>query len=187
MIRKILFCLIMTAGSLMPAVTAAKTAPKPESPMARLARLDDAAAAEVAKETLAPNEINMIKYRRALMGRPGVQFYVVFFNHFGQPVDYFVTQGKCTSSKKRLIRPWKYTEGQQGTHGKYNEPTYAQFVTPSSGLDGTFGASDPYIYCRTVDGKYKQWNGHVLISDAPLEVHIKPIVIDASGKIQAQQ
>ena len=62
---------------------------------------------------------------------------------------------------------------------------------PARSEDGTHGKSDEYIYCKTVDGKYKQWNGDRYISNAPIELTIKPLVIDVvqpgESGIQSQQ
>lgn len=144
------------------------------------------AAARVAEATLEPNEINTIFWRNELMGKPGLQFYVIFFNNTGQPVDYFVTKGKCSSSNKRLTKPWHYERGQTGVNKDYNY-VEGDFVLPSSGIDGTHGHSDTYVFCKTVDGKYKQWNGRYYLSDVPIELIIKPLVIDLSGRNQQQQ
>jgi hypothetical protein len=143
------------------------------------------AAARVAEATLVPHEINTIAWRRDLMGKPGLQFYVIFFNNTGQPIDYFVTQGKCSSSNKRLTKPWHYEHGQTGVNK--DGDVYGDFVLPASDIDGTHGRSDTYVFCKTVDGKYKQWNGRYYLSDAPIELTIKPLVIDTSGRNQQQQ
>ncbi|MDP2593993.1 MAG: hypothetical protein Q8P36_01490 [bacterium] len=133
-----------------------------------------------ASNTIEPHEINNIERRRTLMGKPGLVQYVVFMSKSGQPIEYFVADGKCTSSDKRL------TPGERlvrGDGGEWN----ADFVMKSASEDGTYGHSSPYIYCKTVDGKYKQWNGQYYASDYPIELTIKPIVIDTSGRNQQQQ
>jgi len=155
----------------------------PPKDMAKEAR---EAAARVAEATLVPHEINTIVWRRDLMGKPGLQFYVIFFNRTGQPIDYFVTQGKCTSSSKRLTKPWKFSRGQTGVDGD-GHAVYGDFVLPAADIDGTHGHSDSYVYCRTVDGKSKQWNGRYYLSDVPIELTIKPLVVDVGGRNQKQQ
>lgn len=144
------------------------------------------AATRAAEATLVPHEINMILWRRELMGKPGLQFYVIFFNSTGQPIDYFVTQGKCSSSNKRLTKPWQYESGQTGVDSD-GHAVYGDFVLPASDIDGTYGHSDTYVFCKTIDGKYKQWNGRYYLSDVPIELTIKPLVIDTSGRNQQQQ
>jgi len=152
----------------------------------RLATEADSAMQRAASGVLEPHEMRMIEYRRALMGQPGLQFYVVFFNKMGQPIDYFVTDGKCTSSGKRLLQSWKFQEGQTGVNGD-GAAVYGDFVLPAAALDGTYGGSDNYIYCKTADGKYKQWNGLYYASDAPIELTIKPLISDSGGAVQGQQ
>ena len=146
--------------------------PKREpKPVDRLAQLAQEAAQEAAAATIDPWEIKMIEYRRGVMGRPGLQMYVAFLNAAGQPIEYFVTNGKCSSSNKRLTNGTDLVKGDKGTR-------WGTFAVPAAGEDGTHGPSDEYIYCRTVDDKYKQWNGEYLMMDAPFELYIKPLVID---------
>lgn len=152
----------------------------------RLEKLARAAAERAANSALDDSEIKTISYRRELMSRPGLQFYVIFFNDMGQPMDYFVTSGKCSSANKRLTQSWKFVDGQTGKDSDGNS-VYGDFDVPTASEDGTFGKSDEYVYCKTVDGKYKQWNGRYYISDAPIELTIKSFVVDLSGKNQQQQ
>lgn len=140
----------------------------------------EAAAQAAAAGTVEPNEINNIKRRRLLNGKPGVQQYVVFLSKSGQPIDYFVVKGKCTSSTKRLTPEERLVHGDRGK-------AFGDFVMKAPGEDGTFGSSSPYIYCFTVDGKYKQWSGRYYASDYPIELTIKPLIIDVSGRNQSQQ
>ncbi len=157
---------------------------QPPTPVDRLAELAKKAAREAAEMTVDPHEITMIEYRRDLMGQARLQLYVIFMNDMGQPVDYFVTSGKCTSSNKRLTDGTKIVSGDRGSYR-------GNFDVPAASEDGTHGESDEYIYCRSADGKYKQWNGDYYVSDYPIELTIKPLVInsiigDKSG-IQSQQ
>lgn len=157
----------------------------PLTPQQKLEQRAAEAAERSASDALADNEIRMIAYRRQLMGTPGLQLYVVFLNDMGQPIEYFVTAGKCTSSNKRLSPGWEFQEDQVGIDGD-GHAVHGDFVLPRAVEDGTHGASDPYVYCRTADGKYKQWNGQYYISDAPIELTIKPLIVDRSGRTQQQ-
>lgn len=158
--------------------------PAPPKPVDRLAQKAAIAAEEAAQQTLQAWEIENIEKRRVLMGQPGLILYVVFFNDTGQPVDYFVANGKCTSSNKRLTRSQEFVRGDGGEY-------YRDFVMEAAGEDGTHGSSDDYIYCFTTDGKYKQWNGDYYASNYPIELTIKPLVIDVrkpgQSGIQSQQ
>jgi len=158
----------------------------PTTPVDRLAEIAEQAAQEAAAQTTDPHEIKMIEYKRELMGKPGLQMYIVFLNDMGQPIDYFMTQGKCSSSNKRLTKSWKFNRGQTGIDGD-GHAVQGDFVFPVSDIDGTHGRSDTYVFCKTVDGKYKQWNGRYYLSDAPIELTIKPLVVDVSGRNQQQQ
>jgi len=156
--------------------TVAANAQKKESAIERNERLANEAGQRAARNTVEPNEIEMIKYRRILNGKPGAKQYVVLLSKGGQPIDYFVADGKCTSSHKRLTP----------THRLVDKGPNALVVKAPS-EDGTFGSSASYIYCKTADGKYKDWNGNYYVSDAPIELTIKPLVIDLSGRNQQQQ
>lgn len=154
----------------------------PPTPVDKLAKVAQEAAREAAAATTDPQEIKGIERRRRLMGKPGLQMYVVFLNDMGQPVDYFVSTGKCSSANKRLTPDYDVVEGDRGSY-------YGYFDVPARSEDGTFGSSDEYVYCKTVDGKYKQWNGDYYLSDAPVELTIKPLVVDVKPLgtgIQAQ-
>ncbi|MEY4723581.1 MAG: hypothetical protein RLZZ324_1094 [Candidatus Parcubacteria bacterium] len=160
-------------------LTACNEAPAkaaPEDPVEKLERKAQEAGERAARETVEPNEIEMIAYRRKLMGKSGLQMYVVLLSRSGQPIDYFVTKGKCTSSKKRLTPTHKLVDSGPNS-----------VVVKAAAEDGTHGTSGEYIYCRTADGKYKQWNGRYYASDSPIELTIKPLVLDMSGKNQHQQ
>ncbi len=148
---------------------------EPPQPVDRLAAIAQQAAQEAAAQTSDPQEIKMIEWRRELMGKPGLQMYVIFINDIGQPIDYFTTKSKCTSSNKRLTNATALVKGDRGSYS-------GLFDVPAASEDGTYGQSDEYIYCRTVDGKYKQWNGDYYISDRPIELTIKPLVVNIVTK-----
>ena len=148
-------------------------------PIDRLEELARTAALEAQAATITPHEIEMIEFRGTLMGKPGLQLHVVLFGDFGQPIDYFVTDGKCTSSKKTLVRKQKQVRIDKGS---YTGTT----VLPSPSADGTYGSSAPYIYCFTVADVYKQWNGEYYISDRPIELTITPLVFERGTHTKAQ-
>ncbi len=175
--RKILACLSCIALTVGIVACGGK---EPPTPVDRLAQLAEQAAREAAELTTDPHEIKMIEYKRNLMGKPGLQMYVVFLNDMGQPIDYFVVEGKCSSSNKRLTDPTRIVQGDRGSYT-------GAFDVPGPSEDGTYGESDEYIYCKTVDGKYKQWNGDYLMSDKPFELTIKPLVVQFGSGIQRQQ
>lgn len=177
---------MITSTFLLCCLTGGVFAKDPPRAQQRLETKAHEAAERAATQTLTPHEINMIEYRRTLMGKPGLQLYVIFLNDVGQPVEYFVTNGKCTSSNKRLTRSWRFERGQTGVDKDGNR-VIGDFVMNAPDLDGTHGSSDDYVFCKTADGKYKQWNGKYYISDAPIELTIKPVIIDKTVRNQQQQ
>lgn len=166
--------LALVGAGLCGSAAHAQQAQKPD-PIAALQKQAEDAGQRAAAETLEPNEINSIRDRRKVMGQAGLQMYVVLLSRSGQPIDYFVTDGKCISSQKRL------TAGH-----KLIDPGANALVVKAPSEDGTYGTSEPYIYCFTVDGKYKQWNGRYYASTSPIELTIKPLVVNIGDAIQSQ-
>lgn len=107
-------------------------------------------------------EQDNILRRSQLVAQPDLVGYVVLLN-FGQPVAYYTVRGKITSSTKRL-------ETGQDAHCNANDGVPCGTITDAPSYDGTFGASDPYVYFWTTQGQYVQWSGDYLYSDAPLEL-----------------
>lgn len=115
-------------------------------------------------------EIDNIKKRLELTSKPGAIGFILLLNEAGQPIMYTSVKGKITSSGKRLTAPvqkWRLNCGQ------YCDETLD--ASPSD--EGTWGASDPYIYFWTVDGQYMQWSGKYLYSDQPIRTRVEPLVI----------
>lgn len=116
-------------------------------------------------------EIDNIQKRLKLTSNPGQIGFVLLLNQAGQPIMYTSVKGKITSGSKRLTPPEKKWSVDCGQY--CNETLGA---APSD--EGTWGASDSYVYFWTVDGQYIQWNGGYLYSDKPFRTNIKPLVID---------
>lgn len=140
-----------------------------------LERMRATAAANAERSVTQPYEIDNIKNRRVHYGKPGELSYAVFMTKAGKPVLYVAVDGKCTSSHKRLesgVRGILLEDGPSGKHIKYKEVLVQE---PSE--DGTYGNSSPYIYCFTTSGTYLQWNGRYVVSNKPIELSIKPVVL----------
>jgi hypothetical protein len=164
------------------ALTLAACVPEEPTARSRLNQEAQRAAENAAAQTLEPHEIRNIERRRILMGQPGLTMYVVFLNNAGQPIHYFTTAGKCTSSGKRLtqdqvLERLMYSDGTRSTN-------WAQVRGPSE--DGTYGTSDAYIYCFTSSGAYVQWSGDYLASDRPFELRVPPLVVDINGRADSR-
>ncbi len=147
----------------------------------QLDKLREQAAAEAQRSATASSEIANIKNRRELYGKPGVISYAVLLSRSGQVVMYLTVDGKCTSSKKRIEKPEEEKVITYGEDGKGN-PKYKSVAIARQSDDGTFGSSAPYLYCFTADGRYIQWSGNYFLSDKPIELTTKPVVITKAGK-----
>lgn len=142
------------------------------APSDNLTKARESAAAEAQSAVTQSYEIDNVKKRRLLFGKPGVIGYVAFFGGMGQPVQYLTVMGKCTSSNKRL------TSGEEIQDAGYSH--YVVMKAPAE--DGTYGSSDEYIYCFTTNGTYAQWNGLYLFSNKPFELTTPPMVISVQNR-----
>jgi hypothetical protein len=163
------------------ALTLAACKPEPTA-RSQLNQEAQRAAENAAAQTLEPHEIRNIERRRILMGQPGLTMYVVFLNSAGQPIYYFTTAGKCTSSGKRLTQD-QVVERLRTANGNLSE-SWSVVRGPSE--DGTYGNSDQYIYCFTSSGAYVQWSGEYLASDRPFELRVPPLVVDINGRADSR-
>lgn len=169
----------VTIALLSVLVSADQCDPPAAAPPSAVDRQRIDAAKQASREQTYCYECKNILDRRVLFGKPGLIGYVVFLNYSGQPIMYMTVNGKCTSSSKRLEDNYRRfrVEGDQGYHEE---------LVPGAGEDGTYGASDSYVYCTGTDGRYVQWNGNYLYSDKPFDLTIQPLVIDASARVKGQ-
>lgn len=116
------------------------------------------------------SERDNIEKRLKLTASPSLLGYVVLMNEAGQPVLYTSVKGKITSGSKRLTSP------QRKVNNRYSQ-SHGQLVMQAPSDEGTWGSSSPYIYFWDTNGKYHQWNGKYLYSDAPIRLRVKPLVI----------
>lgn len=93
----------------------------------------------------------------------------IYLVSFGKVMSFYTIKGKVTSSSKRL------TSNQQLTHNDNDcSSGNCDLVTESPSLDGTYGASDNYIFFWTTDGVYVQWSGDYMEVDQPLKLSTQP-------------
>ena len=116
-------------------------------------------------------EIDNIKRRLQLTANPGLQGFIVLLNETGQPILYEGVHGKITSGSKRLTDPSQLKSAGNGNGG------WSIAVAPGPSDEGTFGASDSYIYYWNQQDQYRQWNGKYLYSDKPIRLRVEPLVI----------
>lgn len=158
-------------------------------PVTNAEKQSKAVADQVDAATTENNEADNIGFKRIMMGKPGLIGYVVFLSQDGRPIQYYTVKGKCTSGSKRLTQQRRLefvkAYGRDADGDGFVNGGQWQEVDGSS-EDGTYGSSDAYIYCRTTNDAYIQWNGQYLYSTQPFDLTIKPLVIDLSGKEQGQ-
>lgn len=158
----------------LPFLVGATDCEGPKAPKNEQAERAKAAAASI---TFTDNaEIDNIKRRLQLTANPGLQGFIVLLNETGQPVLYEGVHGKITSGTKRLTDPSQLKSAGNGNGG------WSIAVAPGPSDEGTFGASDPYIYYWNQQDQYRQWNGKYLYSDKPIRLSIEPIVITEESK-----
>lgn len=116
-------------------------------------------------------EIDNIKRRIELTANPGALGFIVLLNESGQPILYEGVRGKITSGSKRLTKPYQVLTFGNGNGGS----TGLQVASPSD--EGTWGASNEYIFYWNTTGEYRQWNGKYLYSDKPLRLRVEPLVV----------
>lgn len=84
--------------------------------------------------------------------------YVVLMLEGVGPVGSYVVDGKISSLNSYLTPDSEY----------YSSSSSLIEWLPD--IDGTYGQNDGGIFFFTVDGHYKEWNGHYLYSDTPMHV-----------------
>ena len=83
-------------------------------------------------------------------------------------VDSYVVDGKVSSLNSYLTPDSEY----------YSTGSSVNRWLPD--IDGSYGSNDGGIFFFTVDGHYKEWNGHYLYSDTPMHVENPIITIKES-------
>ena len=83
--------------------------------------------------------------------------YVVLMLEGVGVVDTYVVDGKISSLNSYLTPDSEY----------YESNTVNKWLPD---IDGTYGNNDGGIFFFTVDGHYKEWNGHYLYSDTPMHI-----------------
>lgn len=94
----------------------------------------------------------------------------IYLVSYGKVMAFYVVKGKITSGQKRLTSTERLIDCDKG---EFNGD--CQVESPE--LDGTYGASAPYIFFWTTDGVYVQWNGEYMLADQPLTLTTQPELI----------
>jgi hypothetical protein len=120
-------------------------------------------------------EIENVKNRLKLTGKPGKVGFITLLNAAGQPILYTDVKGKVSSGSKRLTKTWRTVRCDKGQ-------AYGECVVQAPGDEGTYGSSSPYIYFWDTRGKYHQWSGQYLYTDQPQRLRIEPLVVNFAPK-----
>lgn len=114
-------------------------------------------------------EAKTIQRRLELMDDPHLIQWIYCLSESGAVVFYGPVVGKVTSSGKRL-EPVTLAEEGSARYGDgwTNERMQA---------DGTFGASDYYVFWFDPNGVYHQWSGDYFLSSVPIKIQTPVINI----------
>lgn len=115
-------------------------------------------------------ERDNISKRLSLFSDPNKISYIYLVS-YGKVMAFYTVKGKITSGSKRL------TSGQQIVEASWCSSGNCSMVTDAPELDGTYGASSPYIFFWTTEGIYVQWSGEYMLSDQPLKLTTQPELI----------
>lgn len=115
---------------------------------------------DIAKRLQRDNDPNSIKW-------------IYCFGHTGQPVFTSTVRGKVTSGGKRLEPSTVHVGNEGGSHvyGAAVSVGGQTYLTQEiMQADGTYGASNPYIYWFDEADNYFQWSGPYLVSSVPVRL-----------------
>lgn len=101
----------------------------------------------------------------------------IYLINYGKVMAFYTIKGKVTSSTKRLTSDEKLA--QDIDCGEY---TCSNVVMEAPSLDGSYGASDEYIFFWTTDGVYVQWSGDYMEVDQPLKLQQQPELVQTINK-----
>lgn len=130
--------------------------------------------AKLVSQTPAPQlenslERTNISKRLTSFSDPAKTSYIYLIN-YGRVMAYYVVKGKITSGGKRLTPQNQQVESLFGSQPE-------AFIQESPELDGTYGASNPYIFFWTTDGVYVQWSGDYMLTDQPMQLATQPEIV----------
>lgn len=111
-----------------------------------------------------------ISARLVLYSNPTKISYIYLVS-YGRVMAYYTVKGKITSGTKRL------TANQQVIEADWCGSGNCSLIKDAPELDGTYGASSPYVFFWTTDGTYVQWSGDYMLTDQPLQLATPPELI----------
>lgn len=100
--------------------------------------------------------------------------YIYLLTDYGQLVRFDTIKGKVSSVNSMLTcteQPYERT----GTHGR------AMVTLPSPDFDGSYGSNGDAIFWFNQDSAYCEWNGLYFLTDQPLKLTIKPLIVETTS------
>jgi len=97
----------------------------------------------------------------------------VYLYTFGQPMGYYVTKGKISSSGSQRTPEQDVLHTCGGTSGNYG---CSAVVTDGAKDDGSYGAGDPGIFFFLADGTMIETSFDYLIADKPIQAVNVPLL-----------
>lgn len=123
--------------------------------------------AEQLKDSL---ERRNIKERLLRYNNPNKIGYIYLLTDTGGIYTYFTIKGKVSSTDSQMTTT-DLIQWDKGSAGGGN------VTVPAPGDDGSYGPNEPGIFFFTADGVMVTWNGRYLLTDAPLRIEDKGLVL----------
>ncbi len=102
----------------------------------------------------------------------------IYLTSYGKVMAFYTVKGKVTSGAKRMTPQTLAVDGCGGIAGVgIDNQCTGSYQVEQPELDGTYGASNPYIYFWTTENAYVQWNGEYMLSDQPLKLTTTPELV----------
>ena len=98
--------------------------------------------------------------------------FIYLLTNYGQLVRFDTIKGKVSSVNSML------TATEQVIIGKWRDQ--GMVTIPSPDLDGSYGSNGDAIFWYNQDGAYCEWNGMYFLTDQPLKLTIKPLIVETT-------
>ncbi|MBP9738151.1 hypothetical protein KBD20_00510 [Candidatus Saccharibacteria bacterium] len=105
---------------------------------------------------------------------PNKLSYIYLFSAQGQLMGNYTVKGKVSSASSQMSTATQVIDG-------CGRDTYCAFGVEAPMDDGTWGPSEDAIFFFTTDGVMVQWTGEYVLSDAPLDMTSKPLLVYNEG------
>lgn len=112
-----------------------------------------------------------VKERLLRYNNPNKIGYIYLLTDTGGIYTYFTIKGKVSSTDSQMTTSELVVTKCHASNG-CNEVT-----VPAPGDDGSYGPNEPGVFFFTADGVMVTWNGRYLLTDAPLKIEDKGLVL----------